>query len=146
MCGSATFTTVASRNAMLEPSTHVTSTRRAAAVPQRTPTSTAGAYDAARVRPAPTPVRCAGGWHEPTRAGGIALPATARRQPGRLVAVVRRRVRRGTTARRPRPAERRLQRVPLVPRDGARVVRGRRHRRADERALRVHQGRPRGAT
>ena len=36
-------------------------------------------------------------------------------------------------------------RVPLVPRDGARVVRGRGDRGADERALRQHQGRPRGA-
>ena len=39
----------------------------------------------------------------------------------------------------------RLRRVPLVPRDGARVLRGPRGRGADERALRLHQGRPRGA-
>ena len=43
------------------------------------------------------------------------------------------------------PALRRLLGLPLVPRHGARVVRERRHRRADERALRQHQGRPRGA-
>ena len=43
------------------------------------------------------------------------------------------------------PAVDRLLGLPLVPRDGARVVRGRRDRRADERALRVHQARPRGA-
>ena len=36
-------------------------------------------------------------------------------------------------------------RLPLVPRHGARVLRGRRDRRAHERALRVRQGRPRGA-
>ena len=39
----------------------------------------------------------------------------------------------------------RLQRLPLVPRDGARVVRERGDRGADERALRQRQGRPRGA-
>ena len=39
----------------------------------------------------------------------------------------------------------RLLRLPLVPRHGARVVRGPGDRRADERALRQHQGRPRGA-
>ena len=43
------------------------------------------------------------------------------------------------------PALGRLQLVPLVPRDGARVVRGRGHRGVDERALRQRQGRPRGA-
>ena len=39
----------------------------------------------------------------------------------------------------------RLLRLPLVPRDGARELRGRGDRAADERALRLHQGRPRGA-
>ena len=39
----------------------------------------------------------------------------------------------------------RLLRLPLVPRDGARELRERRDRGADERALRLHQGRPRGA-
>ena len=43
------------------------------------------------------------------------------------------------------PALGRLQRLPLVPRDGARVVRERGHGGADERALRQRQGRPRGA-
>ena len=42
-------------------------------------------------------------------------------------------------------AERRVRRLPLVPRDGARVVRGRGDRGVHERALREHQGRPRGA-
>ncbi len=45
----------------------------------------------------------------------------------------------------PDPALGRLQRVPLVPRHGARVLRGRGDRAHDERALRQHQGRPRGA-
>ena len=39
----------------------------------------------------------------------------------------------------------RLLGLPLVPRHGARVLRGRRDRRDHERALRLHQGRPRGA-
>ena len=39
----------------------------------------------------------------------------------------------------------RLLGLPLVPRDGARVVRGPRDRGADERAVRLHQGRSRGA-
>ena len=49
---------------------------------------------------------------------------------------------------RDRPAAARLDRLlglPLVPRDGARVLRGPADRRADERALRVREGRPRGA-
>ena len=57
----------------------------------------------------------------------------------------RRGVRRGPAPRRPGPAVGRLRRLPLVPRHGARVVRGRAGRRAAERALRQHQGRPRGA-
>ena len=43
------------------------------------------------------------------------------------------------------PAVGRLLGLPLVPRHGARVVRGRRDRGADERAVRQRQGRPRGA-
>src|ERR1700743_2800369 len=39
----------------------------------------------------------------------------------------------------------RLLGLPLVPRDGARVLRGPRGRGADERRLRLRQGRPRGA-
>ena len=38
-----------------------------------------------------------------------------------------------------------LRRVPLVPRHGARVLRGRGHREDPERRLRVREGRPRGA-
>ena len=43
------------------------------------------------------------------------------------------------------PALDRLLGLPLVPRDGARELRGPGDRRADERALRLDQGRPRGA-
>ena len=43
------------------------------------------------------------------------------------------------------PALDRLRGLPLVPRDGARVVRGRRDGRPDEPRLRLRQGRPRGA-
>ena len=52
---------------------------------------------------------------------------------------------RGRRARRADPAVDRLRRLPLVPRDGPRIVRGRRRGRRDERGLRLHQGRPRGA-
>ena len=44
------------------------------------------------------------------------------------------------------PAVGRLFDLPLVPCDGARMLRRRRHRRADEPAFRQHQGRPGGAT
>ena len=54
---------------------------------------------------------------------------------------VRPRARRGP----PRPALGRLRGLPLVPRDGARVLRGRRDRRAHEPRLRPREGRPRGA-
>ena len=43
------------------------------------------------------------------------------------------------------PAVGRLRRLPLVPRHGARELRGRGGRGGDERAVRQHQGRPRGA-
>ena len=51
----------------------------------------------------------------------------------------------GRAARRPGAAVDRLRRLPLVPRHGARVVRGRDDRGVHERALRQRQGRPRGA-
>ncbi len=73
------------------------------------------------------------------------VPPPARRQPGRLVPVGRRgiraRARRGPAAARLR----RLQLVPLVPRDGARVVLRPDNRVGDERPLREREGRPRGA-
>ncbi len=70
------------------------------------------------------------------------LPAPARLQPRGLVSLGRG----GPGARPPRgPAhlpEHRLRRLPLVPRDGAGVLRGPRDRAAAERELRLHQGRP----
>ena len=63
------------------------------------------------------------------------VPAAARRQPGGLVGVGRGGVRRGARgATCPVLLSRRLRRLPLVPRHGARVVRGPATRRADERA------------
>ena len=73
------------------------------------------------------------------------VPAPARGESGGLVGVGTRGVRRGAAPQRAGPAERRVRRLPLVPRDGARVVRGRGHRGVPQRALRQHQGRPRGA-
>ena len=73
------------------------------------------------------------------------VPPPARRQPGRLVPVGRRGARPGARRGPADPALDRLRGLPLVPRDGARVVRGRGDRGADERALRHDQGRPRGA-
>src|SRR4051794_25350146 len=82
---------------------------------------------------------------ERPRRRDLAVPAPAPGQPGRLAAVGRGGAAPGAGARPPAARLDRLQRVPLVPRDGARVLRGSRDRRADERALRVRQGRPRGA-
>ena len=73
------------------------------------------------------------------------VPAAARGQPGRLVAVVRRGLRRGGAARRPGAALRRLRRLPLVPRHGARVVRGPEVAAFLAEHFVQHQGRPRGA-
>ena len=75
----------------------------------------------------------------------LALPAAAQGQSRRLAAVGS-----GGDRARPRtgPAAARLHRLlglSLVPRHGARVLRERRDRRAHERALRLRQGRPRGA-
>ena len=65
-------------------------------------------------------------------------------QPGRLVAWGP--GARGSQARATAdPALGRLRRLPLVPRDGARELRGRGDRARDERAVRQHQGRSRGA-
>ena len=82
---------------------------------------------------------------QPPRRRDQPLPAPARGQPRRLVAVGRRGVRRGDAARPPGAPVDRLLGLPLVPRHGPRVLRGRRHRRGHERAVRQHQGRPRGA-
>ena len=90
-------------------------------------------------------LRCARNAHEPTRGRDEPLPAAARAQSGRLVPV-------GTGGPGACPGRGsahlpldRLRRVPLVPRHGARVVRGRGHVGAAERGVRVHQGGPRGA-
>ena len=73
------------------------------------------------------------------------LPPPARAQPGGLVSVGTGGARAGARRGQADPAQHRLRGVSLVPRHGARVVRGRGDRRADERALRLHQGGPRGA-
>ena len=82
---------------------------------------------------------------EPPRGRDEPVPPPARREPGRLVPVGRRGVRarpgRGQAA----PRLGRLQLVPLVPRDGARVVREPGDRGRHERPLREREGRPRGA-
>ena len=82
---------------------------------------------------------------EPAGARDEPVPPPARRESGRLVPV-------GRGGTRPRAgrgqadsALDRLRRLPLVPRDGAGVVREPDDRRSDERALRLHQGRPGGA-
>src|SRR3954453_8202311 len=75
----------------------------------------------------------------------LPLPAPAPAQPGRLAAVGRGGAGPGARARASAARLDRLLGLPLVPRDGARVLRGPRGRRADERALRVREGRPRGA-
>ena len=77
--------------------------------------------------------------------GDQPVPAPARRQPGALAAVDARGAGRGGVAGRADPAVDRIRGLPLVPRDGPRVVRGRPGRRGDERRVRLHQGRPRGA-
>ncbi len=94
----------------------------------------AGTHDHASQRPPQSP----GERNQP-------LPAPARRQSGRLVSLGRG----GAGARAPAapadPAVDRLRRLPLVPRHGARILRGRGYRGADERALRQRQGGSRGA-
>ena len=83
--------------------------------------------------------------HEPSRRRHLAVPPPARRESRRLVRVGRRSVRARAGRGQAAPRLRRLQLVPLVPRDGARVVRERDHRGAHERPLRQREGRPRGA-
>ena len=74
------------------------------------------------------------------------VPPPARRQPGRLVPVGRRGVRARPRRGQAGAALGRVLVVPLVPRDGARVVRGPGRRRDDERPVREREGRPRGTT
>ena len=112
---------------------------RAAASCRVAPSSGATGYVARGQRPR----GCADG--QRPRARDLPLPPPAPRQPGRLAPLGRG----GPAPRaRARPAAARLDRLlglPLVPRHGARVVRGPADRGADERALRLREGRPRGA-
>ena len=85
------------------------------------------------------------GPHKPPRARDLALSAAAPAQSGRLVAVGTGCARRSAAHQQADPALGRLRRLPLVPRDGARKLRGRGDGARDERAVRQHQGRPRGA-
>ena len=87
----------------------------------------------------------AGGGQRPSQRE-LALPAPARREPGGLAAVGRRGVRTGARAGQARDRLDRLLLLPLVPCDGAGVLRGPRHGGADERQLRVREGGPRGAS
>ena len=82
---------------------------------------------------------------QPARPGNQPLPAPAQGQPGRLAALGTGGLGQAARGGQADPALDRLLGLPLVPRDGARVLRGRRDRRANERALRPDQGRPRGA-
>ena len=82
---------------------------------------------------------------QPPRRRDQPVPPPARAQPGRLVSVGSRRARRGEAA---RPADLpvdRLRGLPLVSRDGTRVVRARADGALPERPLRLDQGRSRGA-
>ena len=79
------------------------------------------------------------------RARDQPVPPPAPRQPGRLAAVGRRGAEPRARARPPAARVDRLLELPLVPRHGARVLRGPGDRGAHERALRLRQGRPRGA-
>ena len=81
---------------------------------------------------------------KPPGAGNLALSPAAQAQSGRLVALEPGGAGGGQARQQADPALGRLCRLPLVPRDGARELRGRRHRRGDERPVRQHQSRPRG--
>ena len=82
---------------------------------------------------------------ESPRLRDLPVPAPARRQPRGLVSVGRRGVRPRARGGQARAGLDRLRGLPLVPRDGARVLRGPGRRAGHEHALRVRQGRPRGA-
>src|SRR5436190_1690032 len=85
------------------------------------------------------------GHGKPARGGDKPVSPPAPRQPGGLVPVGRRRPAAGTRGGQADPAVDRVRGLPLVPRDGARVLRGSGHGGLHERALRLHQGRSRGA-
>ena len=73
------------------------------------------------------------------------VSAAAPAQPGCMVAVGAGRAGGGAATRQTHSAVGGLRGLPLVPRDGARKLRGRRHRRRHERPVREHQSRSRGA-
>src|SRR5205814_6641739 len=106
-------------------------------------TVTAASASTIRVWQSPVRSRLSNG--EPPRARVEPVPAPARRESGRVVSLGRRRVRTRPRRGQTRSALRRLRGVPLVSRDGARVVRGRRDGAADERPLRQREGGSRGA-
>ena len=82
---------------------------------------------------------------EPPRRLVVALPPPARGEPRRLAPVGPRGAGEGEAGGQADPPLDRLRGLPLVPRHGARELRGRGDRGADERALRQRQGRPGGA-
>ena len=81
---------------------------------------------------------------KPAAPRDLALSAAARRQPRALAPLGAGGAGRGASGKQADPALDRLRRLPLVPRHGARILRGPGDRGADERAVRQHQGRPRG--
>ena len=84
------------------------------------------------------------GAHEPADPREIALLAPTRAQPCRLVPVGRGSLRQGAQGKQAHLPVDRLFDLSLVPRHGAGILREPGHRKADERQLRVDQGRPRG--
>ena len=82
---------------------------------------------------------------QPTRRRVLAVPPAARGQPGGLVRLGGRGAAAGAGRAAAHPPLHRLLGLPLVPRDGPRVLRGPGHRGADERALREREGGPGGA-
>src|SRR5438874_5635236 len=101
---------------------------------------------AASVRRSPVRRGVRWAYGQPAGSTDEPLPPRTRRQPGRLVPLGPGRAGKGAGRGPSHPLEHRLQRLPLVPRHGPRIVRGPGDGRADEPVLRLHQGRPRGAT
>ena len=92
------------------------------------PGSTAAILDRALARYNPACQRTQHQRTKPPRARDLALSAAAPAQSGRLVAVGTGGAGRGAAQQQADPALGRLRRLPLVPRDGARELRGRRDR------------------
>ena len=83
---------------------------------------------------------------EPPRPRIEPVPSSPRGEPGGLVSLGRRGPGEGAARGQADLPLRRLLHLLLVPRDGAGVLQRSRDRRADERELRVREGRPRGAS